>query len=599
MKKKNFTHFETMLHIFILHILIHTVQAEPNNLLVKGGLIFERIQEAPMNQDYVTFTRKLNMSTLEPLKGMLVGALNTYEQVCLKANSNTGPTRDVMVQFKPVTGSDGQPLPYHDMSTSVLFMAARTGTLRNSANICKRFGAKLPEIRYRAQTSKFQSFCNRAQITDILTSIKYDEALQVFQFGTDKDGMDAQPFPKVQVKTDNGSYFDLNWTGTIHRDYKPFINNKIVFYGNCKIDVQPYIKNVPYDKGPIICEYAREEAEAREVEEFQRAMFAWTQHNCKRDGDMLSRQVHQAIKEVDDITEQGALQNSNDLLKYTDFIPILATDSFRPSSFSLNIMSDEPSRENKTTLTVDEEFQKLYNTTPETMANEIKAQLNITDDIHEKDIEKFINGGGLKKFNKDPPVYDRQKRVIFLPFYQLVQSMATLRDILNPFQAMWRALKEEKLRPALPTLEQFKVITHEISTINFNQKNIKDAVLLTQAEVQRYNITRIQDFDAITSMAAELGIKGVITMGLQIIKQVMMKIANVLLAAMTGKTSVYALNQEELNSIIAAYKGKAADIQLSRELSDIRTSLIGKQSEVHLQFKIPIIRGEQQFEFYQ
>jgi len=284
------------------------------------------------------------------------------------------------------------------------------------------------------------------------------------------------------------------------------------------------------------------------------------------------------------------------LLKYSDFIPIITTDNFKPSQFSVNIhQNDQPIDESNNQDY--KSFQSTYNTTPTNMLQTIQITLNITE-VLEKDLYKFVQNGGLYKFSSKPPTLNRQKRVLVMPELGLTYSMSELYKFLQPYKFIFKAMMDQKKQPSMPTLDQFKQLSHEVNSINLNQKALKEAIRLTQTEVERFNTSRIKDFDAITAMAAEMSIKGVITLSLQTLKQIMMKIANILLAAMTGKTSVYALNHEELQLLVTAYTGQNPTILLSRDLAEVRTSLLGKQNEVRIKFKIPIIKQDQIFEFY-
>ena len=128
--------------LLLLLTTLNTYTAHLEGLLIKGGLIFEKVQEAPLNQDYVIFTRQLDMTSLEPLKGMLKGALDTYDQVCYKATQNTGPLNNNEYQFTPII-EDGISLPYEELSTSYLFTVTRRGLIKNSAYYCQKSRSKI------------------------------------------------------------------------------------------------------------------------------------------------------------------------------------------------------------------------------------------------------------------------------------------------------------------------------------------------------------------------------------------------------------------------------------------------------------------------
>jgi hypothetical protein len=586
--------------LLLLLTTLNTYTAHLEGLLIKGGLIFEKVQEAPLNQDYVIFTRQLDMTSLEPLKGMLKGALDTYDQVCYKATQNTGPLNNNEYQFTPII-EDSISLPYEELSTSYLFTVTRRGLIKNSAYYCQRVGARLLEIRNRNDLLKINSYCRSAETDDILSNIKYDSTLEKFYFGSTLGGMETSFYSVLTVRLHNGTEFQSNWSAhkLTSKDLDITVKKPII-YTNCKNLIAPFAKDLKQEYGPIHCEVEKSQLSQENYDDFQKSIFAWTKHNCKRDQNMISQQVHQAIREVEEITDSGRLQDSNMLLKYSDFIPIITTETFKPSDLSVNIFqNDQPIEETSNNMSSRELdiFYQVYNTTPTNMLQEIQLTLNISE-VFEKDLQKFVSNGGLYKFSSNPPTFNRIKRVLVMPHLGLSYSMEQLYKFLMPFKFIFKAIMDQKKQPSMPTLDQFKTLSHEVNSINLNQKALKQAIELTQIEVEKYNSSRVKDFDAITAMAAEMSIKGVITFSLQTLKQIMMKIANILLAAMSEKTSVYALNHEELQMIVTAYTGKNPTVILSRDLAEVRTSLMGRQNEVKIKFKIPIIKQDQIFEFY-
>ena len=597
------------IHTLLLLLIIHntTLQAQyihADNLLIKGGLIFERIQEAPLNQDYVTFTRELDLKTLDPLKGMLKGALDTYDEICKKAQSQTGPLKELGLTFRPIEhGKDV--LPHADLTASTLFMVTRRGQLRNSDHICRSYGARPLEIRNSADTYRIMDYCRRAEVNDIISNIAFNSHLEKWYFQSDKGSVDDQIYPNLAVQLANGTEIVTKWIGTLKpEDYK-YAMDKPIFYHNCRREMSPVAKRVPYEIGPIHCEQMKPTQPKESFDEFQKALFSWTEHNCKRDQDMLSHNVLHTIKELEEVTETRNIRDSSHLMQYSDFIPMITNEVFKPSSIAVTLFQgDQPANQ-----LTEETFVKAFNTTPKSMAQAVKTTLNITN-ITEKDWYKFIDNGGLKQFSTQPLTIQRDKRAIpwlaalaagagvggagYGIYYSVTDTYRTVKKAATEFVEMM----DQKQTPSTPTLGQHQALVMEVSKINLNQKALKQALTLTQTEVEKYNNTRDIDLDAITAMAAELSLKQVITLSLQTFKHIMMKIANILLAAMTGKTSIYALNQEELNHIVSAYSTENPDVVLSREIAEVKTSLTGKPNEIKIQFKIPIFQAEKIFEFY-
>ena len=330
------------LHL-ILFILIqqntYSSAAHFDDLITKGGLIFEKVQEAPLNQDYVAFSRKLEMSTLEPLKGMLKGALITYDQICEKAQQKVGPMQDHSVAFTPQQ-ENGNTLPSIELTSTHIFMATKRGLLRNSESTCKRLGARLPEIRQIQDISKLKAYCVQANTNDVISNIKFDYTFNRYYFSTDKAGMEEGAYSTMAIRNNNGTESQLAWTEPIPESMLKIATGKPVIYHNCQTNPKPISKDLPTEYGPIHCEVKKAAANTHNAyDTFQSALFEWTSHNCERDQAMVSQQVHQAINEMEEITDTKKLTDESTLLKYSDFIPVIVSeDPPKPSQFQVQII---------------------------------------------------------------------------------------------------------------------------------------------------------------------------------------------------------------------------------------------------------------------
>ena len=51
----------------------------------KGGFVFERVVTSNLNQEFMSFTRQLDIELLRPLISNLKGLINIHNEICTKA----------------------------------------------------------------------------------------------------------------------------------------------------------------------------------------------------------------------------------------------------------------------------------------------------------------------------------------------------------------------------------------------------------------------------------------------------------------------------------------------------------------------------------
>ena len=113
------------------------------NLLNKGGFIFERVVTNNLNQEFMSFTRQLDLGHLKPLLGNLKGLINIHNEICVRAR-------------KAASGDftkDGSKLEHHGLIADVEYIMSpdsaifspRFGYQKDTSSTCSVLQSRLPE----------------------------------------------------------------------------------------------------------------------------------------------------------------------------------------------------------------------------------------------------------------------------------------------------------------------------------------------------------------------------------------------------------------------------------------------------------------------
>ncbi len=141
----------------------------------------------------------------------------------------------------------------------------------------------------------------------------------------------------------------------------------------------------------------------------------------------------------------------------------------------------------------------------------------------------------------------------------------------------------------------FTQLKHTINDLRINQAEIQTALqrIIHRVNVNEANIRQLYSGVAATNMEAEIKslnhyLQGVLSNTLQ-------GYAQAFLAAMSGKTSPYALSQKELNKIALDFHEKYT---LDTNINNVRTTAVIFENSIRFFFDIPILDKEAAFNFY-
>ena len=572
-------------------------------LQIKGGIIFETKQDTILNQDYAYFSRTLDTSSLIPLKDMLKQTMETYDNVCKKAITTISHKQSATIPDKSklevITFPDTIPYMVKDYST--LFVLS-VSNVKESEIACARYNATLPEIRIPEDYKLIKTLCKNNGITDILSNIRYDSQFSRFYFESDYQSVSDIPFSKFAYRLPHAKKQFSSWhIEPSDIQLKPFIPDMAMFYSGCEENLEPFLQPIRTGSQKIICEARHNYKKEFQLDDYQIALYKWIAHNCKRDSMPLQAHIEHTIREIEQITSTTLTSKSTNILQ--SFLPQLiqsqssSISKYSPISNSDIMQSDEPARLAVFNTT---EYPFLRNLTQKQLFKDITNTLQIkTNNITVKDINKYVDS------LKSDPIKTRDKRWIVQFMIETLKYGRKMDLKFNPrievpsAEDIANIMSDSK--PPLITVTQFQDMTYQVSNLQLNQQELTKFLTKASEDLKVINKTRMEDFDVMTTLMAEIDTKQAIRFAINIFRQITMKIANILIAASQGTTSPFVLNAAEFKELRTQMQtNNFNQKELTSNIELIKTTILSNDQVkgLTLQLQIPIIDTDRQYQFF-
>ena len=274
-----------MLTLILIQIIFSIAISE--KVTERGGLIYEYEGNAQINPDFVQFVRLVDTTSLFALAKRLRDGTTLYNTYCQTLEDSNLPKNDSVTILLPKIKYFHTPLKY---------------PIKEAPGVCKRFKARLPEIRDKSTQNDIRSYANLHNISRIAAGIEYDVKFQLFVFQSDKSNARTNsPFTSIQY---GGTY--------THKDYEAAYESDEWLTGEAKH--YPLIYRYPgshftlrladsYDLGyseHIMCEIMPELRAATSNEHNWLTQLAV--HNCKREQSALIANSQFSLSEINSIT---------------------------------------------------------------------------------------------------------------------------------------------------------------------------------------------------------------------------------------------------------------------------------------------------------
>jgi hypothetical protein len=602
-------------YLLLCFCLLFSRQLGSDNLMNKGGFVFERVVTSNLNQEFMSFTRQLDTGLLRPLISNLKGLVNIHNEVCTKAkNSGQG-----LFSTKEKTLLPSQ--QYYMTDTTALF-SPKFGTQLESEEICNSSNSYLPE--YTTENAEaIRAICRQESLINIPLGIYLNNTTGNLHYKTSGLLVPDTFFPNAVVYGNALSPYSRAEL----KDERHALRNHLIHLNYCYANPPTLTffkpEDVPKTLFKVVCEKPHKMQPKTPVDLASEFLYQWVSHSCERDHPVLTQHVEHAVMEVNNILNHQI--DPKKLLTYAQYFPQLINQPDPMTSknhISIDLISSpssflqpEPSIKQKRAVANTTEFlDTALNNSIEVSPEDFLSHLNISDtdlksqlsNIYKTDkptftqIENFILDKKLETHTNSTYTVVRHKRHWLVYTSALGLFIIGLYYLINYIQGLFELNFDDTLndQPALATAEQLNSANGKISELSINQVQIQKAIKDGENTINKLQSQFSTQTFAIATWAAQLDVKNNIQFGLQVLSDFILKLASILLGIQSGKTSPFALNLKELAELQIRVATEYTGVVLTNKLSEIKTTRVDTDKTLTLQFTIPISSPETEYVFY-
>ena len=306
--------------LFLLTLVQHPCLAHALTLL-KGNLLFEEIGGHQLNQEYMTFSRKVDSSDLQNFAQTLKASAELYESFCQ--------------QVEGLSSS----LQHNKASNKTFFKTPVRAKFKDSVGLCKRFRANLPEVRSIQEFRQLEDTLKQQGVKEVIAGIDFTRIGNTFKFKTDEANAITQKlFPVIYY---GGSYENHWHKGEWDKDW--YVNHQLELYPLSYVISQEGLRLRVIDKSKletetyVICEVIN--TQTGEMIE-NNVLNKMASHNCKRDLPSIKATTISSLNEVKTITDLTIPYNdtsTNQIME--NFLPTLYRSRKKRDLFSAGALS--------------------------------------------------------------------------------------------------------------------------------------------------------------------------------------------------------------------------------------------------------------------
>jgi len=361
--------FSLFILTFVLYYVTNTVNTLENGNTLPGflysGLLYEHIDveraSLLLNPDTLTFSRKLDVTTIALAVRQLQAASLEYTKLC--ANITT--------QIKQEEESNDDGFEHYEKYT----VPPELVQLRLARKICKRYGASLPEIKDLADLKELQSAAERYGIHIVPSNAQFDPTIGRIIYN---DGTDLFRYRHLTTVYNYGQgqghnttnpedYYFVEATKNYIIAYKDFTENKVTIRALDVAEMNSNAHILCYNPKPV------------QKIVYKRKIDKLTQFICQRDTAFYTNATVSIFEAAD------SLFNISNILKKVDEKNLLQK--------SVGLATDKESDTSRTKRGVNDSIEPLVlETSPKSF------------------VENYNESG-----QKNASVVSRKKRLAFLP----------------------------------------------------------------------------------------------------------------------------------------------------------------------------------------
>ena len=177
--------------LFKIFLVVFSFPYSQTSVILKGNLLFEEIEGQQLNQEFMTFSRKVDTSELEHFAITLLSSAKLYENFCENIQTLDTAAKASETKFEPN------------------FKVGGNGPYSNALATCKAKGARLPEVRTVQDKRELEDLMKQHNITQVRAGLRYDKISNQYQYSSDNSNARKETiFPHVYY---GGEYKNQNY----------------------------------------------------------------------------------------------------------------------------------------------------------------------------------------------------------------------------------------------------------------------------------------------------------------------------------------------------------------------------------------------------
>lgn len=289
--------------LLILMLLLNSLKVAHAAAILKGNLLFEEIGGYQLNQEYMTFSRKVDTSDLETFAQTLLSSAELYKQFCAEVEKIDEKTRTQTANKERV---------YTVPTSKVSF--------QNAPGACNKMRAILPELRSKQDVRDLEDVMTFHNIHETVAGIQYSQVGKVFRYLSDETpAKNSSLFPAIYY---GGSYQDewhpAKWELDTYL-IKEAKSYPLTYRRTAEgMRLRVLDANKLGRQTSIICQ-VNPETDKEAVE--NSVLNQITNHNCKRDLPAIQTTTYNSLAEIKTITELDVQLSSNSSASMNNFLP--------------------------------------------------------------------------------------------------------------------------------------------------------------------------------------------------------------------------------------------------------------------------------------
>ena len=600
-----------MFWLYYMLVIINLCTNTDGRVSYRAGLLFDESGAFAVNGDSLLYRRTADTSALVKAAGQTADLTLIYYALC----------NNVEKLAQPLTQRETNINPKETIykSTPMKF------PLRDSARACKMMGGRLPEGRNELARKLIQIAAVDAGVNGVVAGIEWDQPNNVHRYISDKAIVHASQVGEVEYGGDyKGYHYTSEWDGYhIKKMYGryPFMYT----YVKNRFGIRMMDENDQNYQQKVVCEFPPETFNKDPPQVSENMLYKLAAHNCRRDKNTVVGTTAFTLAEVDTITQLN-LNKKRPKPNFRQYFPRISLYSDNTTTYDHAMFDDKEKAmyESRTevvrlapSLLPFYDFVSTFHTNETSrVSRDTSNQIDPTTDMAmhsyiSHTLEKLERAIDYNQPGSFPEVHfsevldnnqTRRKRdipgvdpVIAAGIEAGVSNVGANSAPLAFVGEIMSHLFGVVTRKNTVSIEKMIKVSKAVENLSVNQ-----GMIVSQFEIVKQRVKFFQDQSlsllegtAVLTMVNDLKMH---VLHMQTLLQITMsKYAHILMSAAIGRTSPYALRQQEIGEFS---KSLPKSRWLVEDLSRVTTTAAVVDNQLVLMFRIPVLSDEDMYTLY-